>query len=359
MIGDPGCPNCATNPGTLCTDPRFICSPADGHDHPHLLNWMRYELLDMAGNLIQLGGKKSFCVRDNRCVAGVPAFSCTNQGLSAGCVDDYPPYLGCQYLDVSAVPRAATRAFRLRAQVDPDHEMPDADRANDVTEVVVPGCGDGTLADGEECDPGASPADPCCRNDCRLAAPGSCEPAPSVCGNADVPVADGTPCGSGTPPCLAQVCRDGICVGELAAAAGCLIGAMCVVPGTADPLNACQRCEPAARADAWSLDRDPDVEGLRCQVGRITNAVTQVVCRFGVRRTLLFRLDRVDLLLGRRAASTGRRAKRLDRRLDRQIDRLIQTRRHAATRGCAVDRIAGEVDALVQQFQAFVAGVER
>ena len=46
VIGDPGCPICLENPGALCADPRFICSPADGHNHPHFIGFADYELLD-------------------------------------------------------------------------------------------------------------------------------------------------------------------------------------------------------------------------------------------------------------------------------------------------------------------------
>ena len=94
VIGDPGCPVCVTNPGAVCQDPRFICSPADGHNHPHLIGFADYELLDFKGNMLRQGGKKSFCVRDNRCDSGTPFFTCNNQGISPMCVDDYDPSLG-------------------------------------------------------------------------------------------------------------------------------------------------------------------------------------------------------------------------------------------------------------------------
>src|SRR5215510_300626 len=208
VIGDPGCPVCAVNPGAVCEDPRFICSPADGHNHPHLIGFADYELLDFQGNTLRQGGKKSFCVRDNRCDDGTPVFDCTNQGLSPGCVDDYDPSLGCQYIDVTGVPDVTRRALRLRATLDPNRQLDDADRVNNTTQVVIPGCGDGVVQAGEECDPGAAPADPCCGTDCRLSPP-PCAAPPGPCGSAIAAFPDGTPCGPGAPPCVAQVCESG------------------------------------------------------------------------------------------------------------------------------------------------------
>src|SRR5690242_12239084 len=217
VIGDPLCPDCALNPGVMCGDPRFICSPAEGHNHPHLIGFADYALYDFQGNVLRAGGKKSFCVEDNTCPDGNLVFDCTNQGISPGCTDDYNPTLGCQYIDVTDVPNVTNRALRLRATLDPNDLFPDGDRSNNAAEVVIPGCGDGIIQPGEQCDPAATPIDPCCQSNCTLAPPGSpCAAPVGPCGTPDAPSPDGTPCGPGAPPCQLQVCRAGVCATEAA-----------------------------------------------------------------------------------------------------------------------------------------------
>ena len=144
VLGDPGCPDCELNPGAICTDPRYECSPADGHNHPHFRNFARYELLDPSGAVLAEGGKRTFCARDFQCDPGVDfVYTCDFQGISAGCNDLYMPTLGCQYIDATAVPDVTTRALRIRVIYDPDRVLLDADRTNDVFDHLVPGCGDG------------------------------------------------------------------------------------------------------------------------------------------------------------------------------------------------------------------------
>lgn len=152
--GDPGCPDCMTNPGAVCANPLFECSPADGHNHPHFTDFGRYELFDAAGTPVATGGKRSFCMLDTACPGGGTRVytDCQDQGISPGCYDEYAPTLGCQYIDVTDVPDVTTRAFRLRVTLDPDDLLPDVDRTNNAVEVALPGCGDGIVQEGEECD---------------------------------------------------------------------------------------------------------------------------------------------------------------------------------------------------------------
>jgi lysyl oxidase len=353
VIGDPGCPLCVDNPGALCADPRFICSPADGHNHPHFIGFASYRLMDFQGNVLREGGKKSFCVRDNRCPDGTRFFDCTNQGLRAGCVDDYDPSLGCQYIDVTDVPRVTTRALRLRATLDPEEQLPDADRGNNVTQLAVPGCGDGIVQPGEECDPAATPVDPCCGADCRLAPPGTpCEPPAGPCGPVGAPFPDGTPCGPGAPPCLVAVCRAGVCVPETGDG-GCLIGGNCVAPGALDPVDGCQRCDPSTRTDAYSRNVDPDPAGLRCQASRVRRALVAMVCRPRAERRLERRLAAIDRALGRLAGDSPALATRLQRRLTRDVGRLVRGEATAKRVGCDVGTLAHEVDVLVAQIDGY------
>jgi hypothetical protein len=347
VIGDPGCPECAPNPGAICEDPRFICSPADGHNHPHFIGFANYQLMDPQGNIVREGGKKSFCVRDNRCPDGTRSFDCTNQGISPGCVDDYDPSLGCQYVDATGVADATTRAFRLRATLDPDATLPDGNRGNNSVDVIIPGCGDGVVQDGEECDPASTPVDPCCDAECRLQ-PEPCEPPPGPCGRPEAPLPDGTPCGPGAPPCTAQVCRSGVCV-TAPGSGGCLIGATCVLPGGLDPVDDCQLCDPARRTDTWSRNVDPDPEGLRCQASRLTRALAGNACRPGLAQRLDRCLLRVQRFLDRLEGASPAVVRRLDRRLAREVSHLRRVTRRAERSGCDLGTFARELDVLRSQ----------
>jgi CDP-diacylglycerol--glycerol-3-phosphate 3-phosphatidyltransferase len=134
-IGDPQCPDCAANPGAICGDPEFICSPAGGHNHPHYGNFLRYELIDGQGAQVGLGGKRSFCLAESSCLVPPASYhTCGNQGLSAGCYDIYPSYLGCQYIEITGVPSGS---YTLRVTVDPGGQIAEADEANNVIERPV------------------------------------------------------------------------------------------------------------------------------------------------------------------------------------------------------------------------------
>jgi hypothetical protein len=133
-LGDPLCPDCTLFPGEFCGDSRFICSPAGGHNHPHYDDFLRYELIDANGEQVGLGGKRSFCLRESGCLVATSRHSCSNQGLSAGCWDIYPAYLGCQYIEISGV---RTGHYTLRVTADPLGEIAEANESNNVVEYPV------------------------------------------------------------------------------------------------------------------------------------------------------------------------------------------------------------------------------
>jgi hypothetical protein len=135
-LGNPGCPNCATNPLATCSNPNFTCSPAEGHNHAHYSNYARYELLDPTSQAVVIGHKQGFCLLDSEC--SNPRYDCSNQGISAGCADEYYSSLGCQYLDVTDVPGGA---YTLRVTVDPFVRIPELNEGNNVitTSVTLPG----------------------------------------------------------------------------------------------------------------------------------------------------------------------------------------------------------------------------
>ena len=106
----PQCPlPCDDHPLAVCGNPDFMCSPAAGHNHPHYANYSRYELIDGTGQAIVLGHKFGHCLRDTECAT--PVYTCTFQGLTVRCADEYGSNLGCQYLDVTGIPDGG---YRLR-----------------------------------------------------------------------------------------------------------------------------------------------------------------------------------------------------------------------------------------------------
>ncbi|MFI5316545.1 MAG: lysyl oxidase family protein [Myxococcota bacterium] len=134
-LGDPMCPVCATHPDEVCGNPDFICSPAGGHDHPHYQDFLRYEIVDPNGVISAVGGKRSFCLAETMCPAGVTGHhTCLDQGLDPGCWDVYPYWLGCQYVDVTGVPDGS---YSLRVTVDPLGRIPESDEDNNVISTPI------------------------------------------------------------------------------------------------------------------------------------------------------------------------------------------------------------------------------
>jgi hypothetical protein len=378
VIGDPGCPSpCSAFPNAVCADPNFVCSPLSGHNHPHFASFGRYELLDMRGNVVQLGAKRGFCLQDDpSCTSG--SFNCNDQGISPGCFDDYHPTLGCQYIDVTDVPGILTRAFRLRATVDPLDLLVDADRSNNVAEVVLPGCGDGIVQDGEECDPGVPGVGICCDADCHVMpdcdtscalrpAGSTCRPATGPCDvtetcdgasascPADAGLPDGASCGSTSELCISDVCRAGACVAERRTG-GCLIGATCHSPGDADPANDCQLCDPQRSIDLWSPDHDATPKGVACQLARVQIASQGIDCPSRITGRILAKLARANQaaaqLAGASPPATGRLEERL-LRLSRRLSRLLE---RGARRGCSSNAALAEIQVLVTQLHGMRGG---
>ena len=132
-FGDPACPlPCDEHPLAVCGNPDFVCSPAAGHNHPHYTNYARYELLDATGQTLVVGHKQGYCLRDTTCAS--PVYTCTDQGISAGCSDLYGANLGCQYLDVTDVPAGQ---YTLRVTMDPFGRIAELSESNNVAEVPV------------------------------------------------------------------------------------------------------------------------------------------------------------------------------------------------------------------------------
>jgi hypothetical protein len=125
------CPDCDANPGAVCGNSFFHCSPAEGHGHGHWTDYATYELLDGAQQVVAEGGKLGFCLVDSFCEAGTfPAYvSCDFQGLSAGCTDEYTYTLGCQYIEITGLPDGD---YTLRLTVDPLGQIEESDETDNV-----------------------------------------------------------------------------------------------------------------------------------------------------------------------------------------------------------------------------------
>jgi len=373
VIGDPGCPDCALYPGAACANPEFECSPADGHKHPHFESFARYELLDMRGNDVALGAKRGFCIRDDGPAPGCDTFDCTNQGISVGCCDDYGPQLGCQYIDVTDVAGIETRAFRLRVTIDPLTLLVDSDRSNNVGEVVLPGCGDGRLDPGEQCDPGIPVVGTCCDADCHLIAgcdtscalrPAGtvCRPATGPCDVAeacdgtspacppDVGLPDGASCGAGTPPCIVDTCVAGACVARQLDDA-CLVGASCYAPGASDPTDACLVCDPVRNVDLWSANRAATPAGVFCELERVAMATSAIGCPRALNVRIARRLTRARTIATQLASASPAAVRRGERRLLALGKRLAILLQRGEHRGCQAGTALSELQSLVAQLE--------
>ena len=135
VMGDPGCPDCSTNPGAACTNPLYVCSEA--HGHPHFEGFARAELLDADDNVLVTGHKQGFCLLDLDCPGSIPPqFTCGYQGITVGCSDVYDVGLPCQYIDITdvAIPDGD---YRLRVTLDDQNDIDEADESNNVAIVPV------------------------------------------------------------------------------------------------------------------------------------------------------------------------------------------------------------------------------
>ncbi|HXJ33194.1 MAG TPA: lysyl oxidase family protein [Candidatus Eisenbacteria bacterium] len=132
FLGDPGCPDCRANPGAPCTNPYYVCSTA--HGHAHFNGYARAELVSVDTGLVATGRKIGFCLLDLECAT--PKYSCSFQGLTAGCADVYLADLPCQYIDLTGI-TLTPGDYVLRVTVDPDNRLAESDETNNVVEVPL------------------------------------------------------------------------------------------------------------------------------------------------------------------------------------------------------------------------------
>lgn len=317
-IGPTDCPDCTEMPGAACGNPLFVCSQGlyDGYQRAHFISAAAFDLLDPAGAVVVSGPKRSYCFNDDACVAGVtPKFtSCDVQGLSVGCTDDYTNEDPCQYLDVTGVADVARRAFTLRVTVDTKSLLDDPNRANNVAEVKIPGCGDGIVQPGEDCDAGPAGSS-CCDAECRF-------------------VGAGTTCRAGDGPCGTPSTCTGTsadCPPAAAPPPSCVIEGACVAAGTVNPSDACASCVPTTRTDAWTRNESPDATGITCTLDELTTMVASLPCSARLAHAIAAPLRQLHRQIAKGAATTptkrtGRTLVRLAQRLQRTLTRAA---RHA------------------------------
>jgi len=132
IMGAPNCPSCAANPGAVCGNPLYVCSPA--HGHAHFDSFSKSVLLDANNNIVAQSQKSGFCLLDYECAT--PQFSCSFQGISAGCADVYERGLPCQYMDITDAD-LPNGLYTLRVTMDPENLIPEASEANNSTDTLV------------------------------------------------------------------------------------------------------------------------------------------------------------------------------------------------------------------------------
>ncbi|HYD49083.1 MAG TPA: proprotein convertase P-domain-containing protein, partial [Terriglobales bacterium] len=132
VMGSPGCPNCQAQPGAMCSNPLYVCSPA--HGHAHFEGFAYGELLDSNFNVVAASGKYGFCLLDVEC--SDPFYTCAFQGLSAGCADVYDRGLPCQYIDITDA-NLPPGDYTIRVTLDPENQLVEENELNNTVEGVV------------------------------------------------------------------------------------------------------------------------------------------------------------------------------------------------------------------------------
>jgi hypothetical protein len=115
----------------------------DGHNHWHLKNLERYELIRLdSGSQYRTGAKQGFCFMDNTnfgssqparyqgCGNGQPGLLAVTMGISRGWGDNYSVRTVGQYVDITGLPDGN---YRLRATADPGGWFSESNETNNVT----------------------------------------------------------------------------------------------------------------------------------------------------------------------------------------------------------------------------------
>jgi len=232
------------------------------------------------------------------------------------------------------------------------------DRSTTVAAQDASSCGDGIIEPGEDCDPELTDTTDslgCCDASCHFVAAGvPCRPAVDACDVAetctgasedcpdDAVAPDGTPCGPGQPPCVADQCSDGECDSNVQPG-WCAIDDACVAAGTTSP-DGCEICDPSQDDEDWSDNDGLNMDAMRCQLGAILDE-TDNDCDGVAARRVQRRVARLQLLLGH--MESGGNHPRADVRFVRRSEELARV---STRTDCASDETSDLLDQAVALF---------
>ncbi len=110
------------------------------HNHYHFNSYAKYELVDLAGNVVAGGGKRAFALIDYEREdpnAGLPRYTIGSQGISVGWADVYRAGLECQWIDVTDI---SPGEYVLEVEVNPERLFLESDYMDNAAaiKIVVP-----------------------------------------------------------------------------------------------------------------------------------------------------------------------------------------------------------------------------
>jgi hypothetical protein len=131
----------------------------DGHNHWHIRDFDKYELLDSTGQFLKTGEKHGFCFEDNTtrdstwtqqpsgpqpsspqypnqtsCGVGQPNATSIVHGLSVGWADTYPSSLPDQAIDITGIPDGT---YKVRVTADASNFWREKNESNNVAQSTV------------------------------------------------------------------------------------------------------------------------------------------------------------------------------------------------------------------------------
>jgi hypothetical protein len=131
---------------------RLRYTPSPNHTHWHLLDFQRYELRTLDGELLVRDRKSGFCLADHyglakrrvaafagahffgNCAASNPRALSVEQGTSVGFTDLYPAYYHGQNLELRGVPAGT---YLLVHRANPTRQLEEIDYTNDEASVRI------------------------------------------------------------------------------------------------------------------------------------------------------------------------------------------------------------------------------
>ena len=131
---------------------RLRYTPSPSHTHWHLLDFQRYELRTLDGDLVVRDRKSGFCLADHyglarrrvqaftgghfygNCAASNPRALSVEQGTSIGFTDLYPAHFHGQNLELRGVPAGDLRA---RPPGEPDAQLEEIDYTNNAASLRI------------------------------------------------------------------------------------------------------------------------------------------------------------------------------------------------------------------------------